>query len=333
MLFEFELPTGCARKHGRYYLIIRNKWHALSRIDEGTIPFWRAYYRLTKADPEFMAGVFLAYLEEGMGELTAATAAKYESYLLTRIVPYCGHIHRGDINSTDVARYLDERKKAGAPIAGNRERAAWSSACEFALRKGWMLSNPCRGVRRNKERPSKIYVEHAPLREGIDKAPFALQNLIAVAYLWGARQTDLRSLERSAVDRAIHSEPDKDQKRWVHIDESKTGKRRSHELTPTVRLFLDAAEEHRRAVAANHASHGRHEKAAQVLADRHAFLTPRGLPWTVWGLQSAMRRLGVDFSFREIRPKAASDAEHNILGHAAGMLSRYKRREKLKAIR
>jgi hypothetical protein len=140
----FTVPTGCTEKHGRYYLIAKNKWHPLSRVADGAIPFWRAYYRLTKVDPEFMAGVFIAFIEDGMPdriarkELTAGTAKKYEGYILTRLIPYCGHIHRSDINPSHVARYLEERKKAGAPIAANRERAAWASACDFAMRRGWM---------------------------------------------------------------------------------------------------------------------------------------------------------------------------------------------------
>lgn len=247
----------------------------------------------------------LAYLEHGTGDLTKETKAKYEQAIVSKLIPYCGHMSPETLTSSHVAQFLEERKKAGAAVAGNREKAALSSACNYAMRKGWMASNPCHGVRRNKERPSKVYVEHETLRAGIDKASEPLQDLLAVAYLTGARQTDLRGLRHSSV---IGNE--------IHVDESKTGKRRSHEISPAVRHFL-----------------GRAMARSKALGSEFVFTSPRGLPWGVWGLQSAMRRLKGGFRFRELRPKAASDAPHNILGHAAGMLSRYKRREKLKSVK
>jgi hypothetical protein len=353
MLLDFPKPKGWAEKHGSHYIVIRNKWHRLCRVSEGAVPFWRAYYKLTKADPEFMAGVFIAFLEDGLpqmvadGDLTAGTAKKYEEYIVGRLIPYCGHMYRNDINSAHVATFLENRKEAGAPKGGNRERAAWSTANEWAMRRGWLTSNPCRGVRRNKERPAKVYVEHQQLTSGIDKAPMAMQNIQAVGYLWGARQVDLRLLTREAVRRAIESQPDKDKKRWVHIDESKTGKIRSHELTDTVLWFLARAEEHRanlieryEAAAKKLETLSQHRRAAahrakieRIKACPQVFLTVRGLPWTESGMQSAMARLDVDYTFRQLRPKAASDADHNILGHGPAMLARYQKREKLKAIK
>jgi hypothetical protein len=51
------------------------------------------------------------------------------------------------------------------------------------------------------------------------------------------------------------------------------------------------------------------------------------------GLQTAFKRLGTDWHFHDLRAKAASDAEHNILGHGAGMLGVYVRHQKVKALR
>lgn len=302
---NFQPPPGVTQKHGRWYLIRRNRWHPLSRIDEGEVAFWRAYYRLTQDDPHTMAGVMLAYLEHGTAELTEGTRKKYEQAVLMRLIPYCGHFAPADLNASHVAQYLEARKKAGAAIAGNRERAALSSAINYAMRRGWMTSNPCHGVRRNRERPSTRYVEHAELSSAIDRAGEPLQDLLAVAYLTGIRQTDLRDLRRDQVRGGM-----------LVIDESKTGKKREHEITPTVRVFLD------RALA---------RSAAAGAA--HVFVGPSGRPWSVWGLQSAMRRLAPGFRFRDLRPKAASDSAENVLGHAAGMLRVYKRRDRLKAVK
>jgi hypothetical protein len=57
------LPPGVTEKHGRYYVVRKNKWHPLTRIDEGEVALLEAYYELTKADPHNMAGVLLAFRE------------------------------------------------------------------------------------------------------------------------------------------------------------------------------------------------------------------------------------------------------------------------------
>jgi hypothetical protein len=339
--FEFQRPSGVHQKHGRYYLIHQNRWHALTRVDEGTIPFWRAYYRLTRADPEFMAGVFLAFLEEGLPEMIAAgelrrpTGAKYESYILLQLIPYCGHIHRADINSSHVARYLSERKKAGAPIAANRERAAWSTVNNWAMAKGWLVANPCHGVRRNKERGSLAYVEHEQLVTALDRAPPEMYALHGIAYLLGIRQTDLMlALEDQVVgDRLL-------------VTESKTGKLNEHEITPTVRLLLGKAAEHKAAAVARYEAAAvelerlsqyrraaaKRQRAEAVRADQHIFVSRRGLPWTESGLQSALRRFDAGYQFRQLRPKAETD-KPGVLGHSGQMQRRYTRRRHLRAVK
>lgn len=340
-ILDFKLPPGVHPKHGRYYLVRHNKWEPLSRVDEGAIPFWRAYYRLTHADPEFMAGVFLAFLEEGLhemitaGELKPVTGRKYEYYILMRLIPYCGHIHRSDINSSHVARYLAERKKADAAVTANRERACWSTINNWAMAKGWLTSNPCHGVRRNKERGSLEYVEHEQLVGALDRAPPEMYALHGIAYLLGIRQTDLMlALEDQVIgDR-------------LHVTESKTGKLNDHEITSTVRLLLTKAAEHKAAVVARYEAAAaelerlsqyrraaaKRQRAEAVRADRHIFVSQRGLPWTESGLQSALRRFNPGYQFRQLRPKAETD-KPGVLGHRGQMQARYTRRRQLKAVK
>jgi hypothetical protein len=296
-----QLPPGCTIKNGRYYLVRHNKWNGLSRVSDGEIAFWRSYYRLTQAEPNSMAGVMLAYLDHGTADLTDGTRKKYEQAIVTRLIPYCGHMAPDMLTSSHVAQYLEARKKAGAAIGANRERAALSSACNYAMRQGWMSGNPCHGVRRNKERPATRYVEHAELVPVLDRAG-PLYELLAAAYLTGLRQTDLRALKKDAVTEV-----------GLLVTESKTGKERLVEWTPTLRRIISAA--------------------MRRSTNDYVFTSTRGLPWSVWGLQSAMRRLQAGFRFRDLRPKAASDAAHNVLGHGEAMLRVYKRRHRLKPVK
>lgn len=299
---SFQRPAGVTIKDGRYYLVRRNKWHGLTRVSDGEIAFWRAYYRLTHAEPNSMAGVMLAYLDHGTADLTEGTRKKYELAVVSRLIPYCGHMAPGQLTSSHVARYLEERKKAGASTSGNRERAALSSACNYAMRQGWMEFNPCFGVRRNKERPSRRYVEHDELVPALDRAPPELYCLLAAAYLTGLRQTDLRALHKEQVT-----------EHGLLVTESKTGKERLIEWSSVLRKII--------------------AQAIERSPNEFVFVSAKGLPWSVWGLQSAMRRFQAGFRFRDLRPKAASDAAHNVLGHAAGMLARYKRRDRLKPVK
>jgi integrase len=297
-----HFPPGVTTKNGRYYLVRRNKWIGLTRIDAGEVALLEAYYELTSADPHNMAGVLLAFVRNGMTKLRPPTQKDYRRIVITRLMPFCGHMPRNALKASHVAQYLDQRETAGAAVAGNRERACLSSACNYGMRKGWLDFNPCHGVRRNTERPSKVYVSNEALTAAIDRAPECLQDLLAVAYLTGIRQTDLRLMLPSHVigGRLVFTE-------------SKTGKPADYEITPTLRHFID------RALA----------RGGDTL-----FTSPKGLPWSEWGLQSAMRRLKAGFQFRQLRPKAQTDAQdRNVIGHVGQMRMAYTRGEKRRPVK
>jgi integrase len=296
------LPPGVTEKHGRYYIVRRNKWHKLTRIVEGEVALLEAYYELTHADPHNMAGVLLAFVKKGMDKLRPPTQKDYRRIIVTRLIPFCGHLPRNAVKPTHVAQYLDQREMEGAAVAGNRERACLSSACNYGMRKGWLEFNPCHGVRRNKETPSKVYVSHEALTTAIDRANEHLQDLLAVAYLTGIRQTDLQLMQPSAV-----------QGNSLRFIESKTGKPAEYEITPTLRRFIN------RALA----------RKGPAL-----FVSPKGLPWSMWGLQSALRRLKMGFQFRQLRPKAQTDAQdRNVIGHIGQMRMAYTRGEKRRPVK
>jgi len=296
------LPPGVKPKHGRYYLIRRGKWHALTRIEQGETALLEAYYELTSADPHNMAGVLIAFVKHGMTKLRPPTQKDYRRIVMTRLIPFCGHMPRNALKPSHVAQYLDRRETEGAAVAGNRERACLSSACNYAMRKGWLELNPCHGVRRNTERPSKVYVSHDALSEAIDRAPECVQDLLAVAYLTGIRQTDLRLMQPANVRGGR-----------LEFIESKTGKSADYELTPTLRFFID------RALARGGAT---------------LFTSPKGLPWSEWGLQSAMRRLKAGFQFRQLRPKAQTDApDRNVIGHMGQMRVAYTRADRRRPVK
>src|SRR5581483_5787505 len=146
------------------------------------------------------------------------------------------------------------------------------------------------------------YVEHEPLVAALDRAASTepeLYPLMGIAYLFGIRQTDLRLAQESQIT----IDPIK-QVEILKIVESKTGKLNDHVITPTVRLLLNKAREHKEAVAQRYElaaekllglsqknrSATARAKAEAVRATPHIFVSHRGLPWTEPGLQSALGR-------------------------------------------
>src|SRR6185295_11833361 len=95
--------------------------------------------------------------------------------------------------------------------------------------------------------------------------------------------------------------------------ESKTGKPADYEITPTLRRFINRA---------------------LARGGERLFMSPKGLPWSQWGLQSALRRLNMGFQFRQLRPKAQTDApERNVIGHTGQMLEVYTRAHKRRPVK
>ena len=313
------IPKGVYVRSGRYYRVVRNKWIALTPVSDGLAALHRALREVpTDRAPALISELLAAYLPQA--ELAPRSRAEYERIADTRLAHHFGAMPIAALTPAHVAMYLEKRKRDGHPSMGNRERAVLSAAYEFAMRNGWASWNPCRGVRRNTERPRRRYVTDAEFLAAFEAAPEPLQDVLALALLTGLRQGDLRALTREAL-----------KEDGLHVNEGKTGKRRVIEWSDGIRFFVRRALERQDAIASRPADPRKHRQARQV--SQHVLTNRFGEPWTMAGLQTAFKRLGVDWHFHDIRAKAASDASHNILGHGAGMLGVYVRRQKVKGLR
>jgi integrase len=295
------IPKGVYQKNGRWYRVVRNRWIALTRVDEGLVALRRALRETpTERAPVTVGELLAAYLPQA--EITATTRREYERIADGRLAHHFGSVPIPALRPSHVAMYLEKRKRDGHAHMGNRERAVLSAAFEFALRHGWADNNPCRGVRRNTERPRRRYVSDAEFLEAFEAAPEPLQDALAMALLTGLRQGDLRALTRESL-----------REDGIYVAEGKTGKRRVIGWSDALRYFA------RRSLERSKCDH--------VLTNKF------GRPWTLGGIQTAFKRLRVDWHFHDLRAKAASDASHNILGHGSGMLGVYVRHQKVKALR
>ena len=302
-LHEAALPPGVRERYGSWHLVTgRNTSRKLCRVEAGRSVLYQRLWEATGGEDGTVWNAIMQYLRRGMTELAPATQKHYRC-TGARMLHHFGHKMLSEIQPKHCAQFLKYCRESKRAVTGNREKAFMSSVYEFSMAEGWCDSNPWRGVRRNKERPSSRYVEHWELQAAIDRAPEALQPLLAVAYLTGIRQTDLRLMKKDQIAGDV-----------LYVTESKTGKKNEHEITRTVGRFL--------------------QQALQRAGDSsHIFVSARGLPWSEWGLQSALRRFKPGFRFRDLRPKAQTDSPKDILGHTGQMRERYHKRRKLSAVK
>lgn len=313
-----KLPPKVHEKHGRWFYVDKNKWHPLCKVEEGMRELHRKLATTSGTPSTSLAGIFQQFADHGMGDLKPRTVKQYTYFLFGILTDTFGHQMPSEINDGTIAQYLETRKKAGSPVAGNRERAALSAAFEYAMRNGLATYNPCRGVSRNKERGSKVYIESADLSKVLDRAPDHFARVMQLAYMTGMRAIDLRQLKVQDIT-----------PKGLWYTESKTEHRVVMSWTPKLRSLIDEILVAREEILTR--PYANPYKAPRPRPAHDFLLTNRfGMPLGEWQIISNMRRLDPGWSFRAIRPKAQTDAgERNVLGHTGQMRALYTRRKKL----
>lgn len=294
---------GVYERDGRYYKVIRNKWNPLSRIDEGPNALYRALYELDPLKPGTIGELINVYRAVGMDHLKPATVADYLN-ILKRLDHHFGKMRLGTLKPNQVAHFLETRRKRGkGATRANREFAVLSSLHDFGMRQMYVEDNPCYGVKRNTERPKKRAVSNAAFLEVFEKANEAFQDLIAIAYLSGVRQTDVLLWTRDNV------KPE-----GIVYAQSKTGKQHTVEWSDALRYFVRRAME-------------RNPDGDRLL------LNTQGLPWGVWAIKSQLVRLKASWTFKDLRAKAQTDSPHSVLGHGAALEAVYRKALRTRPVR
>lgn len=308
-----QLPKNVRLKHGRYYFDAgrdetgKRRWVPLSRLAEGDHALYAALARVMRPRARTIGDLLDAYLGQGMRDLSPSTRRDYMGYIGRSLRPVFGAMPPEDVRPSDIAQYLELRQEQGAQVVSNREVACLSSAYNFAMRKGWVEYNPCRGVRRNRERPRDRYVRHDEFLTIFEAAPEPLQDFLAVLYLTGLRPGETRALLKS------HITPD-----GLRIEESKTGKVRLIEWSESLRFFV---------LRAN----------SRETTSPYLLTNSQGQKWTQWAIYSALgrvrgqlRKSGVDvphWTPHSLRAKAESDSAEGL-----GLLPLYRRMRRTKPV-
>ena len=137
--------------------------------------------------------------------LALVTINDYETSIEKHVIPVFGKMRPTDFRPAFVAQYLDRAKKACRAIRGNRDMAALGSAFNHGMVLGLVESNPCRGVKRNKERPRtrsvrvaefNAFIAHAKAKGG---SAYLVGLIGALTALSGRRRAEILALPLAAM--------------------------------------------------------------------------------------------------------------------------------------
>lgn len=219
------------------------------------------------------------------------------------------------ITPQDIARYRDARS---AKVRANREIALLSHIFNMAREWGFTgKDNPCRGVRKNKERPRDFYADKDVWDAVYAEAPEELQDAMDLNYLTEPRPADVLKMRDGDIKNGA-----------LEVRQGKTKK--------FLRIMLESDG------VRSELGHVIDRIRARTHKIGSLFLisTPDGQPLKKWSLRTrfdtaraaaarkadengagALAARIKEFQFRDIRPKAASEikdlsAASKLLGHS-----------------
>ena len=291
-------------------------------LDEAKVEWARLDRKATPKPVHLMDRLFDDYESKVMPKLTPGTQGDYEKGLRQLRKAFVG-APIDAMTPQVIAQYRDART---AKVRANREIALLSTIFTFA--REWGLtdkSNPCFGLRRNKETPRDFYAGDIVWNAVYTEAPQELKDAMDLAYLIAQRPADV--LKASVTD--IN-------KGFLIIGQGKTQKRlriRLHdgEMASDLSAFLDALLD-RKAVAGIKTTNLITNQAGMRMS--YAMLRNR---WDEARDKAAIQAAAEgdsmlaatirQFQFRDIRPKAASEIEDishasRLLGHSTQEMTR-----------
>ncbi len=215
---------------------------------------------------------------------------------LANLLKVFAHMPIDVIAPMHVREYMDIRGQA-AKVRANREKALLSHIFNKAREWGYTaLQNPCQGVKGFKEVGRSRYITDAEFDQVKAQAHFTVIDAMDLALLTGQRPADVLKLKRTDI---------RDGALW--IVQNKTGQRLGVEVTGELAGVIARIDERPRLAI-----------SAWLIQDEN------GQRLTQYALRSrfdkARTLAKVDFQFRDIRAKAATDTgdlahSQTLLGH------------------
>ena len=299
-----HLPERMYLKSGSYYFVDRlNKWHSLGRDYLKAIAEY-AKIRGPKGPITTMADLIDRYISE-ISPSKAESTYKWEVRLSKTLRAGFGKLKPDEITPRTIYQYRDYRGKSGHYQA-NRELGLLSVMFSQAIEWGVVDRNPCKEVKRFKEKPRDRYVTDEEFLAFREFASPLIAFYLDFKLLTGLRKKDILELR-------------KDQLKYdgVHIVTSKTSKAFIIEWSDELKATVERI---KRLNCSN---------PNVVRFERYLFCTRKGTPYTTDGFSSIWQRqmtkalkqgvLQERFRENDIRAKTGSDIEN--LTDATGLLA------------
>lgn len=211
-----------------------------------------------------------------------------------------------------IAKYRDARSKA-APVRANREMALLSTVWNYAREWGYTeKENPCRGVRKNKEKPRDFYADDQVWQAVYQQGCPELKNAMDLAYLTGQRPADVLKMEFAHLNNgALEVKQDKTNKKLRILLATSEGPTR---LAEVIERIKNAGGEEKSEYLVCNSLGG--QLNTQTLRLRFNKAKKKAL---IGASPELIEKLEL-FQFRDSRSKAASELplEHasRLLGHS-----------------
>ncbi len=306
------------RKGGRFYYVTSTrprKWISLGNDINEARRQW-AVLEGQAEDPNDRTFSIVAkrYRREIMPSKALLTRRDNEREL-EKLEAVFGNVPIDAIRPADVRQYLDVRGQQ-APTRANREKALLSHIINQARAWGYSdAPNPCAGIRGHKETGRDRYITDAEYRAVWEAADDDLRDAMDLALLTAQRPADVLKMNRADIGDG-----------HLLVRQNKTGKKLRiavvGELAAVIKRMLKRP---RKTVG-----------AALIQNEEGQRLTACALRSR---FDKARKAAGVDFQFRDIRAKAASDSEslahaQKLLGHKTrGMTEHYTRERKGESVK
>ncbi|MNB89019.1 Phage integrase family protein [compost metagenome] len=285
-------------------------------LDKARIKWAELEAKEKPLDLRTMKGIFDRYIRDVIPKKAARTQ-KDNMAEIRQLRPMFDSAPIDSITPATIAGYRDARS---AKVRANREIATLSHV--FNIAREWGLTtkeNPCQGVRKNKETPRDYYANDVVWDAVYKKAAQELKDAMDLAYLTGQRPADVLMMRKDDVEGG-----------YLLVQQNKTHKKLRIQINTggtantLGQLIAKITERNARHVSSYLivSQHGK-RMTATMLRKRWDLAREKARLRAIEVGDTLLAERIVEFQFRDIRPKAASEIidvgdASLLLGHTKG---------------
>lgn len=296
---NFDDPPRFHRKGTVWYHVsgtLPRKWSKLSNDRAEALRLWAQLEGVREDDSTKLFSVVAKRYVREIFPTKAVATRRDNDRELANLLKVFAHMPIDAIAPMHIREYMDIRGK-DAKVRANREKALFSHIFNKAREWGYTaLQNPCQGVRGFKEAGRSRYITDDEFDQVKAHAHYTVVDAMDLALLTGQRPADVLKLKRTDI---------RDGALW--IIQNKTNARLGIEITGELDAVIKRINQRpRKAIS------------AYLIQDEN------GQPLTHRSLRSRFEKARtlakVEFQFRDIRAKAATDTgnlahSQKLLGH------------------